>query len=168
MYRRSTRPPTGALSKPDGMPPDWSDPWWGGVIMEIPWFIYHYYGDIQALSRSYEPMKKYVDYLGTTTVDSVFLNWWLGDWLEVDGTGGRSKRTPIIQISTAGYFYYAVLLSKTAEVLGHNEDAHRYKLLSEKIKQAYNKRFLNQTTGLYADDSQTCQVVPPLPWTGTG
>lgn len=148
------------LSKPDGMPPDWSDPWWGGVILEIPWFIYHYYGDIQALSRSYEPMKRYVDYLGTTTVDSVFLDWWLGDWLEVDGTGGRSKRTPIIQISTAGYFYYATLLSKTAEVLGYNDDARQYKLLSEKIKQAYNKRFFNQTTGLYADDSQTCQVVP--------
>jgi alpha-L-rhamnosidase len=147
-------------SKADGMPPDWSDPWWGGVILEIPWFIYNYYGDIQVLSRSYEPMKRYVDYLGITAVDSVFLDWWLGDWLEVDVVGGRSKRTPIIQISTAGYFYYASLLSKVAKILGNEADSNKYNQLSEKIKQAYNKRFLNQETGLYADDSQTCQIVP--------
>ncbi len=148
------------FTKPGGMPPDWSDPWWGGVILEIPWFIYNYYGDMQALARSYNPMKRYVDFLGTTTVDSVFLDWWLGDWLEVGGTGGRSKRSPIIQVSTAGYYYYATLLSKVANILGKKKDSDEYGKLSEKIKLAYNKRFLDHETGLYADDSQTCQVMP--------
>lgn len=148
------------FSKPNGIPHNFSDPWWGGVILEIPWYIYTYYGDKQVLSRSYDPMKRYVEYLGTTVIDSVFLNWGLGDWLEVGAAGGRSKRTPIIQISTAGYFYYASLLSKIAKVLGKGDDSNKYKTLSEKIKRAYNKRFLNQTTGLYANDSQTCQVVP--------
>ncbi|MGV8090245.1 MAG: hypothetical protein AB2L24_00075 [Mangrovibacterium sp.] len=131
------------------------------MILEIPWFIYNYYGDIQVLSRSYEPMKRYVDYLGTTAVDSVFLDWWLGDWLEVDVVGGRSKTDadypdlprPVISIMPG-------LFSKIAKILGNEADSNKYNQLSEKIKQAYNKRFLNQTTGLYAEDSQTSQVVP--------
>ncbi len=147
------------FSKPNGMPPDWSDPWWGGVILEIPWFIYTYYGDREVLRRAYEPMKRFVDYLGTTAVDSVFIDWWLGDWCEAK-TLGRPVRTPIIQTSTTGYFYYCSLLGKIAAVLNRNEDSKRYNHLAEKIKTAYNKRFLDYKTGLYTDDSQTAQIMP--------
>lgn len=147
------------LTQPNGMPPEWSDPWWGGVLLEIPWFIYQYYGDRDALERSYEPMKRFVDYLGTTTVDSVFIDWWLGDWFEVNAPG-RPVRTPIIQTSTTAYFYYASLLGKIAGILGRDEDSKKYHLLAEKIKTAFNDRFLDEAAGLYAEDSQTAQIMP--------
>lgn len=149
----------GGLTKSDGSPPVWSDPWWGGVILEIPWFIYNYYGDTDVLERTYEPMKRFVDYLGTRTVDSVFIDWNLGDWDEVNASG-KPTRTPIIQTSTTGYFYYSSLLSKIAGILHRNEDSKKYNLLAKKIKTAFNKRFLNYRTGLYADDSQTAQIMP--------
>ena len=146
-------------SRADGSPPDWSDPWWGGVVVEMPWLIYTYYGDHRALEASYQPMKRFVDYLGTTTKDGGFLDWWLGDWLEVD-CGGRPNRTPIVQTSTAAYCCYAHIVSRAATVLGKSDDARRYSDLSEQIRARFNQRFLNPTTGLYAPDSQTAQALP--------
>jgi hypothetical protein len=148
-----------ARSHPDGAPPDWSDPWWGGVVVEMPWLIYTYYGDRRTLEESYEPMRRFVDYLGTTARDEVFLDWWLGDWLEVD-CGGRPSRTPIVQTSTAAYCYYAQLVSRAATVLGKPDDASRYAALSERIRSRFNERFLDPVTGLYAPDSQSAQVMP--------
>lgn len=153
--------PTGIWGLTDsvGKPPIWSDPWWGGVILEIPWYIYNYFGDVDALRRAYEPMKRFVDYLGTTAVDSVFIDWNLGDWNEVYAAG-HPTRTPMIQTSTTGYFYYASLLSKIADILAFNEDRKKYELLAERIKVAFNKRFLDPNTGLYAENSQTAQIMP--------
>jgi alpha-L-rhamnosidase len=150
---------TWGLTRSDGSPPIWSDPWWGGVILEIPWFIYNYFGDIEVLKKAYEPMKRFVDYLGITTVDSVFLDWNLGDWNEVNAAG-HPTRTPVIQTSTAGYYYFTSLLSKIAGILHYNEDFKKYDLLSEVIKTKFNDRFLNYETGLYAHDSQTAQIMP--------
>lgn len=144
----------------NNQPGEYSDPWWGGVIVEVPWLIYRYYGDRQALERSYEPMRRFVDYLGTTAKDEVFLDWYLGDWMEVGASAAMPERTPVIQTSTTAYFYYAKLLSKAATVLNKPEDAAKYAQLAQKIKLAFNTRFLDKTTGLYAKDSQTSQVLP--------
>jgi hypothetical protein len=106
-------------------------------------------------------MKAYVDYLGTTTSDKYFLAWGIGDWLEVGAEHkGFPDRTPLIQTSTTAYFYYAKLLSETAALLGHREDADRYASLAQHIREAFNRKFLNDSTGLYADDSQTSQILP--------
>lgn len=155
--------PNGGWGWPDnkGKPPAYSDPWWGGVILEIPWMIYKYYGDTAVLEKSYLPMKRFVDFLGTTAKDQYFLDWGIGDWLEAGAEQQAFPiRTPLIQTSSTAYFFYAKLLSETATLLGYQEDAIKYGQLSQQIKTAFNKRFLNDTTGLYADDSQTSQILP--------
>jgi alpha-L-rhamnosidase len=43
---------------------DWNCPWWSGVIVLLPWQHYLYYGDRRFLEEAYEPMRRYVDYLG--------------------------------------------------------------------------------------------------------
>ena len=149
------------LTDKNGKAPAYADPWWGGVIVEIPWMIYRYYGDTAVLRISYIPMKKFVDYLSSTVKDSYFIDWGIGDWLEV----GAEKqafpiRTPLIQTSTTAYYFYAKLLSEAAALLGYKDDEMKYGDLSRKIKTAFNDRFLNDSTGLYADDSQTSQVLP--------
>lgn len=153
--------PTGTWGRAgaDGSPGSMSDPWWGGVLVEMPWQAYLFYGDLRTLEESYEPMRRFVDYLGTTASDGVFLDWCLGDWLEV-GCGGIPTRTPIVQTSTAAYCYYARLVSEAARVLGLTDDARRYAELSEHIRDRFNERFLDPATGLYAADSQTSQALP--------
>lgn len=145
-------------TKPGGAPADFSDPWWGGTLPYVAWKLYEDYGDRRALAEAYEPMKRWVAYLSMTATDHL-LDWGLGDWLEV-GADGRPKRTPVIQTSTAGYYYCVTVLARAAEVLGKTPDAAKYHQLGEDIRASFNKRFLNPATGLYAAHSQTSQVLP--------
>ncbi len=145
-------------TKPRGGPPDFSDPWWGGTLPYVAEKLYEYYGDRRVLEVAYEPMKRWVDYLSSTAHDHL-IDWWLGDWLEI-GSDGRPKRTPIVQTSTAGYFYCAMAVSRTAEILGKADDARVYRQLAEQIKSSFNQHFLDPATGFYARDSQTSEVLP--------
>ena len=43
---------------------DWNSPWWSGVVVFLPWEHYQYYGDRRLLGEAYEPMRRYVDFLG--------------------------------------------------------------------------------------------------------
>jgi alpha-L-rhamnosidase len=144
-------------TKPGGAPPDYSDPWWGGTLPYVAEKLYEYYGDRRVIEEAYEPMKRWVDYLGTTANDHL-IDWWLGDWLEI-GAPGRPKRTPIIQTSTAGYYYCAMAVVRAANLLGKPDDAQKYRRLAEEIKASFNQHFLDDATGLYAKDSQTSQVL---------
>ncbi len=145
-------------TKPDGSPPDFSDPWWGGTLPYVAWKMYEYYGDRRALEEAYEPMKRWVDYLTRNSKDGL-VDWWLGDWLEI-GAEGRPKRTPIIQTSTAGYYFCAMAVVRAAELLGKADDVQKYRQLAEQIKTSFNRHFFDPQTGLYAPDSQTSQVLP--------
>ncbi len=143
----------------DGAPPDWSDPWWGGAIAYLPWMWYQYYGDIELLGEFYEPMRRYVDYLGTTTDDDI-LRWWLGDWVEVGSS--RSVRTPIALSSTCAYYYCTEIVTEAAGLLGKEVDVCKYGKLCERIKERFNERFFDPNTGFYSPDSQTAQALPLL------
>jgi alpha-L-rhamnosidase len=145
-------------TKPGGVPHAFSDPWWGGTLPYVAWKLYDYYGDRRALEEAYEPMKRWVDYLSTTAKDHL-IGWGLGDWLEV-GSHGRPKRTPVVQTSTAGYYFCARAVARAAEVLGETGDAQTYGRLADEIKTSFNAHFFNPATGLYAENSQTSQVLP--------
>jgi alpha-L-rhamnosidase len=141
-----------------GTPAAFSDPWWGGTLPYVAWRLYDNYGDRRVLADAYEPMKRWADYLTTTSKDHL-LDWGLGDWLEV-GANGRPKRTPVIQTSTAGYFYCVMAVARAAQLLGKPRDAEQYSRLAESIRTSFNRHFLQRTTGLYAEHSQTSQVLP--------
>ncbi|MGH9343111.1 MAG: family 78 glycoside hydrolase catalytic domain [Terriglobia bacterium] len=139
-------------------PAAFSDPWWGGTLPYVAWHLYDDYGDRRVLVEAYEPMKRWADYLTMTSKDHL-LDWGLGDWLEV-GAEGRPKRTPVVQTSTAGYYYCVMAVARAARLLGKPRDAEKYGRLGEKIRTSFNQQFFNRTTGLYAEHSQTSQVLP--------
>lgn len=145
-------------SRPDGSIGDMADPWWGGAIVITPWRLYEYYGDKRVLSEGYDAMKAYVDYLTAQSKENV-VEWGLGDWLD-ESAGGGGRRVPVAQTSTACYFYLARIVSQTASILGKTADAEEYASLAEGICRTFDEKFLDKTTGLYAQDSQTAQAIP--------
>ena len=136
--------------------PTINGPWWGGAIIYGPWYIYQFYGDREILAESYPAMRKQFEYLGTLTTNNI-LHWGLGDWLEVGSV--RPKATPVPLTSTCAYFYFARILSQTAEVLGAPAEVQRYAQQAAQIRDAYNREFLNPETGQYASGSQASQLV---------
>jgi alpha-L-rhamnosidase len=63
-------------------------------------------------------------------------------------------------ISTAYFCYDLQLLARTARLLGKPDDAQQFSTLAEKIKIAFNKRYLNPKAGRYDNGTQTSSVLP--------
>ncbi len=134
-------------------------PWWGGMIVYLPWKLYRYYGDRQMLEKSYPSMKRYMGYLDRIA-DSGIVEWGLGDWREPNTPGtNRPQHTPVRLTSTVAYYNYANITAKIADILGDSSAARRYRRKAADIKEAYNKTFYNASGGTYASGSQASQVL---------
>lgn len=131
-------------------------PDWTSTIALIPWNVYLFYGDTKILSDNYANIKRYVDHIDET-YPSGLTDWGLGDWVPV------KSRAPKELTSTAYYYTDAVILSKIAGILGEDNDRERYSLLAEKIKTAFNDKFLDTTTAIYGIGMQT-ELCVPLFW----
>lgn len=137
--------------------PTINGPWWGGMIVYQPWKLYQYYGDKEILASSFDAMKKYTGYL--ESIDSSYIiKWGLGDWLEPGSV--RPVKTPVAITSTLAYFNYTNITAKTARILGFYKDEAEYLSLAGKIKDAFNKHFYSEKTGLYGKGSQSSQLLP--------
>ena len=136
-------------------------PWWAGMIVYTPWYLYTYYGDRKYLEDAYPAMKRFLDYLATRADADKVITWGIGDWIEV-GSISTPTRTAVPITSTCAYYLYATILQRTAELLGHPAEAASFASLADEIKAGFNRRFVNATTGQVGSiaDTQTAQILP--------
>ena len=141
--------------------PGYNGPWWAGMIVYTPWHLYTYYGDKTYLEQAYPAMKLFMDYMATQADADKVVSWGLGDWIEV-GSTSNPTRTAVSITSTCGYYLYATILQRSAEILGHTSDASAFAALATQIKEGFNRRFVNATTGQVGSvaDTQTAQILP--------
>jgi len=138
--------------------PAWAD---AGVI--CPWTLYLCYGDTAILREHYPTLKRFLDCLEANAIDDIRCHpdWtgWMGfgDWLALDG-GDTFGSTPKDLIGAAFYAYSAQLMSKIAKLLGKPDDAAHYTALFEKVKLAYQRRFIT-ADGLVVSGTQTSCVL---------
>ena len=135
--------PTGGWGYEWGNGPDWTS-----TIAIIPWNIYLFYGDTTLLSASYDNMRRYVDHI-TAISPSGLTTWGLGDWVPV------KSKSPVEFTSTAYYYADALILAKAAKLFGKTADHHKYDALAGKIKNAFNAKYLDASTGIYGEGVQT-------------
>ena len=146
-----------AIIPTDGWGYHWANgPDWTSTIALIPWNVYLFYGDTKILSDNYENIKRYVDHINDR-YPSGLTDWGLGDWVPV------KSRAPKELTSTAYYFADALILSKIAGILDNKEDQQKYLQLSDKIKNALNEKYLDESTGIYGKGLQT-ELSVPLMW----
>ncbi|HSW00876.1 MAG TPA: glycoside hydrolase family 78 protein [Sedimentisphaerales bacterium] len=136
-------------------------PAWDSAYVLIPWYLYQYKGDTRVLADHYERHKRYVDYL-TSKARNGIVSIGLGDWVPA------KSKTPEKVTSTGYYYRDAVIVSKTAAMLGKTEEVRKYEDLANGIRDAFNREFFQKDTGLYAGGTQTAMscalahgLVPP-------
>ena len=135
-------------------------PEWGSACVLVPWQHYEWTGDIGLLSRSYEVMKRYVDYLGSRAVNHL-VSHGLGDWYDLGpNPPGRAQLTPVALTATAFYFDDARILARVSELLGKPAEAAQYQALAAEIRAAFNRAFFDPAAGRYATGSQTANAIP--------
>lgn len=135
--------PTGGWGYEWGNGPDWTS-----TIAIIPWNIYLFYGDTSLLSACYDNIKRYVDHIDDL-YPSGLTSWGLGDWVPV------KSKSPVEFTSTAYYYTDATILAKTAKLLGKTDDYTKYNALAQKIRKAFNDKYLDPQTGIYSKGLQT-------------
>ena len=144
----------------DVVPPHWDwkgTPAWQVAYPMLTWYMYQYYGDKRVLEEHYPNLKKWLDYYGSTATDYI-VEWGRGDWCPPKLTQPDDESVPIT--STGYYYLSAQVMSQMAEILGKSDDAEHYSTLTDKIKNAFNERFLNKETNQYGTGSQTCNAFP--------
>jgi len=139
-------------------------PAWADAAVICPWTIYECYGDRSLLAAHFGELCRYVDYIGTQSLDDIRLHpalgkWGgFGDWLALDGSGQTDGGTPKDLIATAFYAHDARILSSMALALGRPGDAARYEALAQRVTAAFQRRFVT-SDGLVAGNTQTSYVI---------
>ena len=139
-------------------------PAWADAAIICPWTVYQCYGDVALLAQHFDGLRRYVDFLGTQSVDDIRLHpdldrWsGFGDWLALDGSGQIDGGTPKDLIATAFYAHDAHLLAAMAHALGRPEDAARFEAIATRVTRAFQRRFVT-ADGLVAGNTQTSYVL---------
>lgn len=144
-------PNTNAAGNDGG--PAWAD---AGVI--CPWTLFLCYADTQILQDRYASMGRFMEWLEKTAIEDIRCHpdyhgfHGFGDWL------ATHPETPADLIGTAFYAYSARLMHQIAAVLGKEDDAKRYRSLHERVRDAFQRRFLTPD-GLLVSNTQTSCVL---------
>jgi len=135
-------------------------PEWGSASVILPWLIYRWYGDQSPIEESWDMMTRYVDYLESRSENHI-ISYGLGDWYDLGPkTPGLSQLTPEGVTATAIYYYDLVLLAKMAGLLNKTGEKYHFEERAFAVKHAFNEKFFNQATKVYASGSQTAMAMP--------
>ncbi|MBK7598717.1 MAG: hypothetical protein IPJ07_09395 [Acidobacteria bacterium] len=127
-------------------------PGWGDAGIVVPWRVWQHYGDKRMLAENFEAGKRWVEFIRLNNPD---LLWKknrgndYGDWLNSDTliyegfprTGGQ---VPKDVFATMMFAFATDLISRSAKVLGRQDDERRYSSLFNDIKAAFNKAYVGE------------------------
>ncbi len=121
---------------------------WGDAALLCTHRIWQVYGDTRVIERHWDPMERYMEWLGRRTKDGIASVGGFGDWLNL---GGSAKKEVM---DTAYAAHLARLMGDMAEAIGRAEDAARYRERHKAVKAAFQKEFV-LPDGRIKDSSQT-------------
>jgi len=146
-----------------------ASPDWGTVQVQLPWWIYVYYGNKQLLSDYYPQMKQWTLYVNSLAKDeerkklydmrtNSIVYQGLGDWCPPKYAS--ENKTPVEFTSTAFHYLDTKIMREVAGILGKAEDEALFSRLKEEIATEMravfydpeNKTFGSQTADAMALD----------------
>lgn len=147
---------------------------WPAAIVLIPWDLYIFYADKQAMEMNYDVMHSFAKSSLQRQVPGKpeIINEALGDWLapimEMSDTIRNNTMAPPeghTLYGTASHFLVVKRLSQTSRVLGKENEATLLKEWAGRIAQSFNNEFYDVQSGVYHGDKpagyrQAANVVP--------
>ncbi|WP_165215010.1 alpha-L-rhamnosidase [Schaalia sp. ZJ1691] len=139
---------------------------WGDAATIVPWTLYEATGDVEILREQISSMRQWVDHI--TELAGPELIWsggfQYGDWLDPSAppeAPALGKTDPDV-VATAYFARSASIVADACEVLGDRDGAQKYAKLAERIRRAFNRRFVTPE-GYVHSDSQ-CAYAMALEW----
>jgi len=161
--------------RPSGSVPDIAPTYWpiysdnvswpsSGVI--IPEMLREQFADTEIVAQHYGGAKKWMDLMSGFVKDGIIARDNYGDWcvppedLTLIHSLDTNRITNTTLIATSYFYYDCKLMEKYASMLGKTEDAQQFHALAEKLKTAFNEKFLDRERGQYSNGTQTSCVLP--------
>lgn len=152
---------------------------WSNAIANIAMTLYKFYGEKEDLNDVYDCVKRFVEFnVKRAKEKNIFFlfhkngahrqyiiekGFHYGEWLEPGSAMYkdyvRDLLYPDTEVTTAWFYYTVKQLSEMAEILGKEDDAKKYHILAEKIKEAYHTEFLPKGRVI---SQRQCRYVRPI------
>jgi alpha-L-rhamnosidase len=139
----------GTVTPHAGHAAGWSD---AGVI--IPWTSWMQTGDTSVIEQNWTAMVKYLNAIDANNPDGLWVHEAgipFGDWLSPEG------KTDYALIATAYWAYDVTLMRQMAHATGRMQDEQMYAQLFEKIRAAFDKKFVHDDGFIAGADNSPSQ-----------
>lgn len=140
---------------------------WPGTYLMTARMLYYQFGDSRSITRHYSSMKKWMDYMKDRYLkDELITKDKYGDWcvppesLELIRSRDSMRNTDGQLIASAYYYLLLGYMQEFAEVSGNQKDIPAYRELADRIRQAFNKKYLNRQKNYYANNTVTANLLP--------
>ena len=140
---------------------------WPGAFITASDMLYTRFGDIEPIRRHYDAMRKWLLHMKLWYMkDGIMTRDCYGDWCmppespELIHSKDPSRITEAAVISTPFYCYLAKKMAHFATLLGRTDDAAMFTNDIAFVTQSYNAKYLDRTTGRYANNTVTANILP--------
>jgi len=130
-------------------------PGWGDAGVIVPYTTWLQYGDAEIVREHWNAMERWMDFIAGQNPDFLRKKGVgpdFGDWLAPD------PNTPKDLVGTAYWALIAGMMSQMAQALGKEDDAKRFAVLVNSIRDAFEKAYL-RPNGEVAGNTQTAYVL---------
>jgi alpha-L-rhamnosidase len=161
--------------KPDGSVPDiapahWpiysDDVVWPSTSVIIPEMLRQQFNDTRIIASHYASMKSWMNFMSGFLTNGLISRDNYGDWcvppeeLTLIHSQDPARITDKTLLATAFFYHDYRLMEHYATLLGKTDDARAFHEQAEKIKAAFNEKFLGRERGQYSNGTQTSCVLP--------
>lgn len=157
-------------SEPDVAPTYWpiysDNVSWPSTSVIIPEMLREQFGDREIIAQHYDSAKKWMDFMAGYVKGGIISRDSYGDWCVppedplLIHSRDPSRITDTTLLATAYFYHDCKLMENYATMLGKDADAQQYGGLADKLKAAFNDKFLDRAKGQYSNGTQTSCVLP--------
>ena len=158
-------------SLPNIVPPYWrgytDNLTWPGAMVTVTDMLYTRFGDVEPIRQHYAAWKKWILHMKNEYMRAGLMpRDTYGDWcmppesLELIHSSDPTRITDATVISTPFYCYLCGKMAKFAEILGFDEDVAFFQTEITTTTIAFNDKYFNRVTGVYANNTVTANILP--------
>jgi alpha-L-rhamnosidase len=160
---------------PDGSVPDVAPAYWPiysdnvtwpSTSLIIPEMLREQFADLRIIATHYDSMKMWLEHLSGFMTNGLIARDNYGDWcvppedLAQIHSQDPARITDKALLATSYFYHDCRLMEQYAILLGKTDDARVFQETAEKIKAAFNEKFLDRDRGQYSNGTQTSCVLP--------
>ena len=157
-------------SVPDVCPSYWpiysDNVTWPSSTVIVPGMLYEQAGDRQIVENHYPSMKKWIAFMSGFITNNLMPRDTYGDWCvppedpKLIHSQDPARKTKGEILGTTYFYHDLTLMARYATMLGKMEEARQFKELADRLKTAFNAKYLDAARGQYDNGAQTTSVLP--------